>query len=81
MWAVQSNVVFCRSCNRIFAGMSSKYFLLPFLMTPRAPIVISIVFVFIPNILSIPNSRSLHFDSFSVTLIEMFLSVGIYIYQ
>ena len=57
--------------------MSSKYFLLLFLMTPRAPIPISIVFPFIPHILYTSISRSLYFDSFSVTLVEMFLSVGI----
>ena len=77
MWAVPSNVVFCRSCNQIFAWMSSKYFLFPSLMTPRAPIAIDIVVVFILYVLSILISRSVYFDSFFATPVEMFLSIGI----
>ena len=55
--------------------LNTFYFLS--LLTSRAPITICIVFVFIPHILSISISRSLYFDKFSVTLVEMFLSVGI----
>ena len=79
MWAVPSNAVFCRSCNGIYDGMSFKYFLFLFLMQPRASITIGIVFVFILCILSISASRSLYFDSFSVTLVDIFVYWGRYI--
>ena len=45
-------------------------------MTPRAPITVGIVLIFIHHILSISRLESLCFE-FSVTLVEMFLSVGI----
>ena len=53
-------------------GICYIYFPNPFFISPRAPITIGIVMAFIPHILSISISRSLYFDSFSVTLTEVF---------
>ena len=52
------------------------YFSKPFYISPSAPITTGIVVPFIPHIRSISISRSLYFDSFSVTLTEVFFSVG-----
>ena len=52
------------------------YFSKPFFISPSAPITTGIVVAFIPHIRSISISRSLYFDSFSVTLTEVFFPVG-----
>ena len=52
------------------------YFSKPFFISPSAPITTGIVVAFIPHIRSISISRSLYFDSFSVTFTEVFFSVG-----
>ena len=52
------------------------YFSNPFFTSPRAPLTTGIVVAFIPHFLSISILRSLYFDSFSVTLFEVFFSVG-----
>ena len=53
------------------------YFSKPFLISPMAPTTTGIVVAFIPHVLSISISRALYyFDSFSVTLTEVFFSVG-----
>ena len=72
MWDVPSNVIFCSSVMLI----CFMYFSKPFFISPSAPITTGIVVVFIPDIRSISISRSLYFDSFSVTLTEVFFSVG-----
>ena len=46
----------------------------PFFISPRAPKTTGRTFVFVCHILSI--SRSLHFDSFSTILMNVFLSDG-----
>ena len=47
----------------------------PFFISPRAPITTGIVVVFIPHIRSTSRSRSLYFDSFSVTLLLLLLLI------
>ena len=57
-------------------GVCCIYFSNPFFTSPRAPLTTGIVVAFIPHFLSISILRSLYFDSFSVTLFEVFFSVG-----
>ena len=57
-------------------GICCIYFPNPFLISARAPITIGIVVAFIPHIHSTSFSRSLYFEKFSVTLTEVFFSVG-----
>ena len=58
-------------------GICCIYFSNPFLISSMAPTTTGIVVAFIPHILSISISRALYyFDSFSVTLTEVFFSVG-----
>ena len=57
-------------------GICWIYFSNPFFISSRAPITTGIVVAFIPHIHSISISRSLYFDSFSVTLTEVFFSMG-----
>ena len=57
----------------MFPGTLPINFSTPFFINARALITTS---VFVCHILSISVSRSLHFDSFSTTLMEVFLSVG-----
>ena len=49
----------------------------PFFINPKAPVATGIVVVFISHIVLISISRSLYFDSFSVTLTQVFRSDGI----
>ena len=51
-------------------------FSLPFLTSPKAPVITWTVVVFIPHIFSISISRSLYFVSFSTVFKEVFFSVG-----
>ena len=57
-------------------GICLVYFSKPFFISPSAPITTGIVVAFIPHIHSISISRSLYFDTFSVTLTEVFFSIG-----
>ena len=70
MGDVPSSVIFCSSCILMLPGICCIYFSNPFLISPRAPITTytRIVVAFIPHILSTSISRSLSFESFSVTL-------------
>ena len=76
MWDVPSSVIFCSSCILMLPGICCIYFPNPFLISARAPITIGIVVAFIPHIHSTSFSRSLYFEKFSVTLTEVFFSVG-----
>ena len=77
MWAVPSSVIFCSSCILIFPGMCCTYFPNPFLISTMTPIATGIIVVaFIPHVLSTLILRSLYFESLSVTLTEVFFSVG-----
>ncbi len=49
------------------------YFSNPFFINPKAPTTTGIAVAYIPHILLISISRSLYFDSFSVTLTEVYL--------
>ena len=76
MWAVPSNVISCSSLMLIAPGIFSVCFCSPFLMSPRAPITIGIVSVFIPHILVASIFRCLYLESFSVIFNEVLLSDG-----
>ena len=60
----------------ISSGIFLGVFDHPFLYTPTAPITTGIVVAFIFHIHPISFFRSFYLDSFSFTLIEVFLSVG-----
>ena len=66
---VPSSTIFCSS---LLPGICLVYFPKPFFISPSTPITTGIVVAFIPHIRSISISRSLYFDSFSVTLTEVF---------
>ena len=76
MWDVPSSEIFYSSCILMLPGVCCIYFSNPFFTSPRAPLTTGIVVAFIPHFLSISISRSLYFYSFSVTLFEVFFSVG-----
>ena len=61
----------------MFPRISLTTFSEPFLITPNAPITTGIISVFICHILVISISRSLYFERFSETLVEVLLSEGI----
>ena len=73
---VPSSAIFCSSLILMLPGICLVYFSKPFFISPSAPITTGIVVTFIPHIRSISISRSLYFDSFSVSLTEVFFSVG-----
>ena len=73
---VPSSLIFCSSCTLMLPGICYIHFSNPFLISPRASITTKIVVAFIPHILPTSISRSLYFESFSVTLTEVFFSVG-----
>ena len=73
---VPSSAIFCSSLILMLPGICLVYFSKPFFISPGAPITTGIVVAYIPHIRSISISRSLNFDSFSVTLTEVFFSVG-----
>ena len=70
-----SSVIFCSSCILMLPGICCTYFSNPFLISTRTPITTGIAVAFIPHILSSLISRSLSFESLSVTLTEVFFSV------
>ena len=76
MWDVPSSVIFCSSCILMLPGICCTYFPNPFLISTMTPITPGIVIAFIPQILSTLISRSLYFESLSVTLTEVFFAVG-----
>ena len=73
---VASGAISCSSLILMLPGICLVYFSKPFFISLRAPITTGIVVAFIPHIRSISISRSLYFDSISVTLTEVFFSVG-----
>ena len=73
---VPSSAVFCSSLILMLSEICLVYFSKPFFISPSAPITTGIVVAFILYIRSISISRSLYFDSFSVTLTEVFFSQG-----
>ena len=75
MWDVPSSVIFCSSCILMLPGICCTYFPNPFLISTMTPITSGIVIAFIPQILSTLISRSLYFESLSVTFTEVFFSV------
>ena len=76
MQDVPSSAIFCSSLILMLPGICLVHFSKPFFISPSAPITTGIVVAFIPHIRSISILRSLYFGSFSVTLTEVFFSVG-----
>ena len=81
MWDVPRSLIFCSSCIVMLPRICCIYLSNLFFISPRAPIATRTVEGFHPYILSISILRSLHFDSFSVTLTEVFFPVGVVIYM
>ena len=77
MCDVPSSVIFCSSVILMLPGICLMYFSEPFFICTSDPITTGIVVAFIPHIRSISISRSLYFDSFSVTLTDVFFSAGL----
>ena len=75
------SAIFCNSSMCIVPGIFSIVDLIPFFITPRAPITTGSVVVFIFHILLTSISRSLYFDNFSTSFIETFLSEDIVILE
>ena len=73
------SAIFCNSSMFIVPGIFATVHLIPFFITPSAPITSGSVVVFIFHILLTSISKSLYFDSFSTSFIETFLSEGIVI--
>ena len=73
---VPSSAISCSSLILMLPGICLVYFSKPFFTTPSAPITTGIVLAFVLHIRSISIARSLYFDSLSVTLTEVFFSVG-----
>ena len=76
MWDVPSSVIFCSSCILMLPAIFCTYFPNPFVISTTTPITTGIVVAFIPHVLSTLISRCLYFESLSVTLTELFFSVG-----
>ena len=69
---VPSSAIFCSSLILLLPRIYLVYFSKLFFVSSSAPITTEIIVAFIPHIRSISISRSLYFDSFSVTLTELF---------
>ena len=76
MCAIPSKVIFCSSLILIWPGILPRYVSSPFLIAPCAPIITDIVSVLMPHIRLVSISKSLYWDSFSVTFTDVFLSDG-----
>ena len=76
MCAVPWRMIFCSSLMLLAPGIFHKFWSIPHLISPSAPTITDIVSVLIPHILVISISRSLYFESFSMTFVEVFRSDG-----
>ena len=57
-------------------GIFPKFWSIPSLRSPSAPTITGTVSVLIPHIPMVSISRSLYFESFSMTFVEVFQSDG-----
>ena len=76
MCTVPSRMNFYSSLMLLAPGIFSKFWSIPSLIRPNAPKITGKVPVLIPHILMVSISRSLCFESFSMTFVEVFLSDG-----
>ena len=76
MSAVPRGMIFCSSLMLLAPGIFPKFWSIPTLISPSAPTITSTVSVLIPHILVVLISRSLYFESFSVTFVDVFRSDG-----
>ena len=73
------SAIFCNSSMFIVPGIFSTIDLIPFFITPSAPITTGSAVVSIFHILLTSISKSLYLDNFSTSFIETFLLDGIFI--
>ena len=76
MCAVPRRTIFCSLLMLLVPGIFPKFWSIPSLISPSAPTIIGTVSVLIPHILVVSISRSLYFESFSMTFCEVFRSDG-----
>ena len=76
MCAVPRKTIFCSSLMLLVPRIFPKFWSIPSLISNSAPTITGTDSVLIPHILAISISRSLYFESFSMTLVEVFLSAG-----
>lgn len=76
MCAVPRRMIFYSSLMLLAPGIFPKFWSIPSLISPSAPIITDTVSVLIPHIVVISISRSLYFKSFSMTFVEVFLLDG-----
>ena len=76
MCAVPRRMIFCSSFMLLAPGIFPKFWSIPSLISPSAPTITGTVSVLIPHILAVSTSRSLYFESFSMTFVEVFLLDG-----
>ena len=76
MCAAPRRAIFWTSCMLILPGILFVYFSNPFFTSPKAAMTTGTIMVFVSHILLISTSRSLYFDRFSVTLVEVLRSDG-----
>ena len=79
MCAVPRRMIFSSSLMLLAPGIFPRLWSIPSLISPSAPTITGTVFVLIPHILVVSVSRSLYFESFSMTL-RRGVSVGWYRY-
>ena len=72
MCAIPRRMIFCSSLMLLAPGIFPKFLSIPSLISPSAPTITSTVSVLIPHILMDSVSRSLYFESFSMTFVEVF---------
>ena len=76
MCAVPRRMIFCSSLMLLAPGIFHKFWSIPPLISSSAPTISGAVSVLIAHILVVSISRSLYFESFSKTFVEVFLSDG-----
>ena len=74
--AVPRRMIFCSSLMLLATGIFPKFWSIPSLISPSAPTITGTVSVLIPHILVVSILNSLYFESFSMTLVELFRSDG-----
>ena len=76
MCAIPRRMIFCSSLLLLAPGIFPKFWSIPSLISPSAPTITGTVSVLIPHIFVVSISRSLYFESFSMTFVEVFRSDG-----
>ena len=79
MCTVPTGMIFCSSLMLLAAEIFPNFWSIPSLISPSATTITGTVSVLIPHILVVSVSRSLYFESFSMTL-RRGVSVGWYRY-